>query len=994
MSDEERKCPDCGIVLKPGASRCPECGAEVGTDDAFHYAPTDKYPSEPPGTLDVVKDSAPAGDYAPPAEAGERFGRYRLIKELGRGGMGIVYKAFDPELKRTVALKMLLGEESGIDEQQVERFVREARAAAKLKHPGIVQIHDFGEEGGRHFFTMDYVEGISLEQAIADRDTHGLSPRRICEIIRDMAEALAYAHAEGLVHRDIKPGNILLAPDGRPYLTDFGLAKEVKGLEKSLTLTGMIVGTPFYMSPEQASGEREFDERSDVFSLGAVMYEALTGRRPFVGSQIYDVLDRVIHRDPPPPRSVSRLVHRDIQTICMKCLEKERHRRYQTAGDLAADLKRYLDGEPIHARPSGFITKILKKARRNKLAAAMMLIGIAAVVTLASWYWYQSVLRERAREIRARASAALERGKHSRTADEKLKACDDALKIDPTFGLAWQEKGYIYRALEDTDKAFDCFTKAIELSPELAYSYFERALINIAERNNIKAALPDLQKVVELDPGSYIGYFARGLLEGERGDLDAAIKYYTKCVELNPGFDWAFLNRGAAYADKKMYKEAITDYEKAIEINPYAYKPHNNLALALVELDRVEEAIEVWEDAIALAPEDNDPYYNRGNALKRLGRLTEAIEDFTLAIEVDPNHADSYCNRGNAYFQLGYYPEAIADHTKAIELRPDFGLSYLGRATVYGMLNEYEKALADYAKAEKLIPKDPAIYSNRGALHVNMGEYDKGIADFTKAGQVDPGFATAWYHRGMAREDRQEYDAAIADYTMAIEKGMKEARLYDRRAFAHAGKGDFAKAIADWSDALKLDQTFLAAWINRGLAKVNMGDLAGAISDYTEALKLDPLSAQVYFNRGTAYLKNNQLAEAENDYTKAIRLAPEYAEAYNNRGYLRRINNNLDGALKDLDKAIELQPGFSGAYETRAKVREAKGLDRGALEDWAAVIVLVPDYPDSYYYRGMLLGRTGETELAIKHLEVFLELAPHDPRESSARAVLSTLRGR
>jgi len=259
----------------------------------------------------------------------EIFGRYRLERELGKGGMGTVYLAADPVLDRRVALKVMTME--GIE--ATARFMREVRSSAKLKHPNIVQIYEVGNQGKFHYFTMEFIDGCGLDELI---DEKKLSPKRVAEIICDMALALHYAHQQGIIHRDIKPANILIDKQGKSYLTDFGLAKELTAPERSLTMSGTVIGTPDYMSPEQARGDRDkVDVRSDVFSLGTTMYYSLTGASPFKDSDLYQVLNRVINKDPLLPTKAAKNLHRDLETICMKCLEKEPARRYQTAGELA-----------------------------------------------------------------------------------------------------------------------------------------------------------------------------------------------------------------------------------------------------------------------------------------------------------------------------------------------------------------------------------------------------------------------------------------------------------------------------------------------------------------------------------------------------------------------------------------------------------------------------------------------------------------------------------
>src|SRR5262245_144035 len=314
------------------------------------------------------------------------FGDYELLEEIAAGGMGIVYKARQVSLNRIVAVKMILKGTLASDED-VKRFRAEAEAAANLHHPAIVTIYEVGLHEGQHYFSMEFVDGQSLAQLPREQP---LSARQAAEYIRDAAEVVHYAHHQGTLHRDLKPSNILIDRQGRVRITDFGLARRIEG-GSDLTLTGQILGTPSYMPPEQASGKRSLvAAASDIYSLGAVLYELLTGRPPFRGESPAETLRQVETLDPLSPRLLSPAIPRDLETICLKCLEKEPHKRYGTAQLLADDLGRYLRGEPIIARPIGRLARGWRWCKRNPAVGALsvtvttLLMTVAAVSTVAS----------------------------------------------------------------------------------------------------------------------------------------------------------------------------------------------------------------------------------------------------------------------------------------------------------------------------------------------------------------------------------------------------------------------------------------------------------------------------------------------------------------------------------------------------------------------------------------------------------------------------------
>jgi len=307
------------------------------------------------------------------------FGDYELLEEIARGAMGVVYKARQVSLNRVVAVKMILaGRFAGKDATQ--RFKTEAQAAARLRHPGIVAVHEVGQHEGFQYFSMDYIEGENLGEAARAKP---VAPRQAAEWVKAVAEAIEYAHEEGVLHRDLKPSNILIDALEVPHVTDFGLAKQV-GARSEVTVSGEVLGSPSYMPPEQAGVKRgEIGRASDVYSLGAVLYYLLAGRPPFVGQTMAETIDQVLHREVVAPRSLNPATPVDLETICLKCLDKEPRRRYPSARDLAEELGRFLRDEPIRARPARAAEKAWRWCRRKPVIAALA-ASLAAVFLLGS----------------------------------------------------------------------------------------------------------------------------------------------------------------------------------------------------------------------------------------------------------------------------------------------------------------------------------------------------------------------------------------------------------------------------------------------------------------------------------------------------------------------------------------------------------------------------------------------------------------------------------
>ena len=315
------------------------------------------------------------------------FGKYELIEEIGRGGMGVVFKARQRDLNRVVALKMILSNRLAGDDD-VKRFYREARAAGRVRHPQIVAIHDIGETHGQHYFAMDFIAGTSLAALTRQGP---LEPERAARCLAAVARAVHYLHEHGIIHRDLKPSNILLDEAGTPFVTDFGLAK-VFSDEDERTQTGVILGTAGYMPPEQAAGRvSDTSPRSDVYSLGAILYETLTGRPPFREDNQLNTLLQVLEGEPTLPRQLNTSVPPELERICVKCLEKAPERRYASAAALASDLDRYLRCEEIEARPAGLADRIRRWVRRETGLAARLAImaAVATIFQVAHWLQHQ-----------------------------------------------------------------------------------------------------------------------------------------------------------------------------------------------------------------------------------------------------------------------------------------------------------------------------------------------------------------------------------------------------------------------------------------------------------------------------------------------------------------------------------------------------------------------------------------------------------------------------
>src|SRR5262245_42592388 len=394
MKSATTVCENCGDKIFEDAPRglCPACVLETGLGPLMDEPVAGV---ENSGSGDVLKD----------------FGDYELLEEIGRGGQGVVYRARQKSLNRTVALKVI-GLGQWATQAHPKRFRREAESTANLDHPCIVPIYDVGEREGSCYFSMKFIDGGQLDE-VAKRAP--ISFRNAAELIAKLARTVHYAHEHGILHRDIKPGNILLDAKGEPHLTDFGLARLLE-TKSTVTHTMDVLGTPSYMAPEQARRDQGAAVSSqprdggltravDVYGLGAVLYQLLTVQPPFAGSTTYETIKLLLDTEPRPPRSLNPKIDRELSTICLKCLEKDPQRRYSSALALAEDFEHWLKHEPIRAKRSGYFTHAKKWVRRNRSIAALVTLSVALAAALGVMSWNRN--RESARAIPEKSVAVL-----------------------------------------------------------------------------------------------------------------------------------------------------------------------------------------------------------------------------------------------------------------------------------------------------------------------------------------------------------------------------------------------------------------------------------------------------------------------------------------------------------------------------------------------------------------------------------------------------------
>src|SRR5437667_8945791 len=675
----EELCPRC--VLKTALAMPPEASV-AGVDDPGR--PASPMPATARNDPNAVPHSKKAARAA--AMLGE-LGDYELLEEVGRGGQGVVFRARQEGRARTVALEVLsFGQWAS--KAHLERFRREAEAAASLDHPGIVPIYEVGERDGSCYFSMKFVEGGQLDE-VTKRTP--MSIRQAAELIAKVARTVHYAHEHGILHRDIKPGNILLDAKGDPHLTDFGLARLVES-ESSVKHTREVLGTPSYMAPEQAVGNNAaVGSVTDVYGLGAVLYQLLTGHPPFAGGTTYETIKLVLETEPRQPRQLNPKIDRDLSTICLKSLEKDPKRRYPSALALAEDLERWLKHEPIQARHAGVFTRGRKWVQRNPTSAllAAALVAFAAAV---GWNIWKSEL------IRGPITTGI--------------------AVLPFENLNEQKENSVFAdGVQD-----DILSKLAKIAGLKVIS--RTSVMEYRGKRNVRQ-IGDALRVSHVLEGS-----ARR--SGDRIHLNAQL----------------IDTRTDTHVWVEQYDRDVNDLFTVQSEIAQKVAQHLHAKLSASEQASVEErptqdlvAYDFYVRAVSMIYNAQVPDESLGLDTEK--SLSEAVDLLNKAVARDPNFFLAYCQLAFAHDLIGDTPERLALAKSAIDsafrLRPDSGEAHLALAWhLYWGYLDYDRARAELARAQKSLPNNPRVYELAGSMDRSQRRWVDATHNLERACELDP----------------------------------------------------------------------------------------------------------------------------------------------------------------------------------------------------------------------------------------------------------------
>jgi serine/threonine protein kinase/tetratricopeptide (TPR) repeat protein len=875
-------CGKCGAEILAEMNSCAACLLETGLDSA----------------------NEPSDERSPARPVRTDFGDYELLEEIGRGGQGVVYRARQKSLNRVVALKVIaLGHWA--TEAHLRRFRLEAETIASLDQSGIVPIYEVGEQDGHCYFTMKFVEGERLDRIVRNGS---MSILRAGKILAELARTVQYAHERGVLHRDIKTGNVLIDANGKVHLTDFGLAKLIEK-ESTITNTQDLLGTPSYMAPEQITGAKELTSAMDVYGLGAVLFEMITGRAPFLASAKYELIRQVLESEPPRPRSLNRKVDVDLETICLKCLEKEPGRRYSSALALAEDLERWLRKEPVQARRHGILMRGRKLIQRNLTTAALVAsLGIVAIALgLTVWKAHPVTL-------------------------------PNGIAVLPFENLSdANESASLTDGMQD-----DILTKLAKIAD-----------LKVISRTSVMRyrGAQDIRKIGQTLNVSHV-------LQGSVRKAGTKIHVNVQLIDV----------RSDSHVWAEQYDRSAGDVfaiqsEVALKV---AEQLHAKTSLAVKQ--SIQQAATTDLAAFDLYSRARNLFPAAANNNSGKQDLLEAADLLNQALARDPSYFEAYCQLGGIHdtlYLLGHDHNsrrlALAETAinAALRLRPNAGEAHLARAThLYSGYLDYDAALAELELARKSLPNDCRVFELVGLIQSRRGKPEEALRELQHATDLDPRnvyrlqqLAGPYWFLRRYPEARKIYDRALA-----IEPNNVQARIF-RADLDTAWKAD-TRALHQVIDSLRATNPDAIrqnadSWVFCALADRDPTDAKAALIAAGENTPLN--NDAVHFNRSfvegwIARLEGDELRAraafqaARTEQEKIVQAQADYAPSLCVLGVIDAALGRKQEALSECRRAAELLPvekdAFNGPlmiqwYATAAAWVGEKDL---ALEQLAAAL--------------------------------------------------------
>lgn len=836
---------------------------------------------------------------------GQKLGDFEVLSLIGTGGMGAVFLARQVSLDRKVALKVI-SDVSGARKRTLERFKREAKVLAKISHPNIVSVYEVGEQGPYSYFAMEHIKGASLDTVLRSirnakhnekasdvlrkylqiqagiyddkpdgaKDSNGaeIDTYYIVTVSRMMisiASALDYAHKKGILHRDVKPSNILIDSGGTAKLVDFGLAKAE--MQQSITVTGEFFGTPNYVSPEQIRKPETVDCRSDVYSLAATYYECLTLHPPFEGETVNETLTRVISREAVPPKKYSPRLSSDLNTVLLHALEKLPKDRYQSAADFSGDIKNVLDFKPITAKRPSITRRAYKALRRNPIGIALVIIAILVGV-LGYWaisYNLESRTRRAAKELFDMARSKITVKNYA----EALTLFEKALTKDKSYVDAYLGAADCQRLLGNYDEAIRLSREAISLEKNNAMAYYQLGTAFVGQKD-FEQAKSAYQKALSIDQNFSLARTGLALCYGKLGLDNEAVEESRRLIAIDPDHPakkQVLFNIANTLASLGKYQEAIEAYQEVLAIDPMNATAYIGIGNCYGILNGQNNAEAAFKKAIDIAPENSKPYVSLALLYINCNRPLDAISAYSKAASI-------YLNRKNIQEALGCYEQVN-------KIDPNYSLALVGSGDCHFQLENYELAIDLYRRALDVIPLDkslkalPTNVNLTAMVNVKLGDCHAKIWNVRQAEQyyllaieLEPDFYLAYIvlaHHYWTNEDR--YNDAIQTYQKALAIDARDLTVYFSLGMCHFGLKNYSEAIESYRVYLKIVPNDPLALFFMGNSHQILGQHKEAIECFQKAIAVRPDNTKTRNLLGNSYWLLGLYSDALDSFEQALR---------------------------------------------------------------------------------------------------------------------------
>jgi serine/threonine protein kinase/Flp pilus assembly protein TadD len=920
-------------------------------------------------SLQLLGLTPPAGATATEEPASGVLGDFRILRELGRGGMGVVYEAEQISLGRRVALKVL-PLAATMDPRQLQRFHNEARAAACLHHANIVPVFAVGQDRGVHYYAMQLIEGRTLAAVIrelqqsgrkgspaakpvaqaqagpADADAtppHTPAPlppavapstapqgalstlgsvrgaaffQTVAQLGVQAAEALEHAHQVGVVHRDVKPANLLLDGRGMVWVADFGLAQLQS--QAGPTMTGDLVGTLRYMSPEQALAQRvAIDQRTDVYSLGATLYELLTLRPVFEGGDRQELLRQIAFEEPTRPRRLNAAIPAELETVVLKALEKSPQDRYGTAQEAADDLRRFLEDRPVKARRPSWGRAAAKWARRHQTVvwstAAALALVLAVLGGSVGWVMRDREARRAETErVVDRALAEVESLRQGRKYPEALAAARRAERLlgeeeghEELRRRVWQVAADLTMVARLEDIRLRTFSLWKDYSFDYAWSDQEYARA-FRDYGIDVGAIPPAEAARQLQARAVRVELAAGLddwAEVLRRASPSEDGRWKDLLEVARGADGDELRGELRQAVQRGDRNALEKLASSASRKDLPVPTASLLGATLFRIGAIPQAVAVLREAQRLHPED---FCINCSLAFACGEMQPPLRDdsirfYTAARSIRPDSTVTLNNLGNALVKKGLFEEASREYQRAIEIEPKYAFAHIGLGNALRDKGKLDEAIGEYRQAIELDPRRAYFHCNLGIALSIKGPPEEAIGAYLNAIALDPEDALSHTGLGDALRDKGQPDEAICEYHRALVLQPNDANAHNRLGAVLYLKGQREGAICEFRRAIELDRKDARTHTNLGVSLKETGQLDEAVRECRSAIDLDPKFPQAHAALGEALLAQGRFAQAWEATRRSLELlAPK-------NPLRRRLTNQLqqcEQALQDRLSAI------------------------------------------------------------------------------------------